>query len=65
MEYAACDDCGTMVVLGSMGWYRCRFCGHESLRAVVESKGQSSGRERPAGAPRLGLSLSPSKEKHQ
>lgn len=27
-----CDACDDPVMIGATGWYRCRSCGHESLR---------------------------------
>lgn len=30
-----CEACDDPVVVGSTGWYRCRSCGHESLREPV------------------------------
>lgn len=32
MRWASCAECGTPCGLYSTGWYRCRQCGHESLR---------------------------------
>lgn len=33
--WTSCADCQTPVALLSTGWYRCRQCGHESLREPV------------------------------
>jgi hypothetical protein len=32
--WTICDGCSNPVALFSKGWYRCRLCGHESLRDV-------------------------------
>ena len=61
LVHGICDDCDEPVAVNTFGWYRCRACGFESLRASAAER-VNDGRERAAGAPRLGLSLSPSKE---
>lgn len=30
--WTVCEECSNPVALCSKGWYRCRQCGHESLR---------------------------------
>lgn len=68
--WTVCDNCSNPVALFSRGWYRCRMCGHESLResssyghsvhahqlsrASFIADSESDGRA--AGAPALGLS---------
>lgn len=32
-----CEACDDPVLVGSSGWYRCRSCGHESLREPLPS----------------------------
>jgi hypothetical protein len=67
--WTVCDDCSNPVALFSKGWYRCRQCGHESLRdsqsydrheaayvvaSIEHDKAESDGRGEAAAA--LGLS---------
>jgi hypothetical protein len=35
MSPVVCEDCDDPVVPTVTGWYRCRMCGYESLRAPV------------------------------
>ena len=63
--WTVCDGCSNPVALFSKGWYRCRQCGHESLRdsqpydrserayveaAIAHHKEESDGRGEAAAA---------------
>lgn len=60
LRHGLCDECDDPVAVGSMGWYRCRSCGHESLRQHQETEASASVRA-PQARARMGLSLSPTK----
>lgn len=62
LSHGICAECDECVAINTFGWYRCRACGYESLRTTSETDA-NNGRERAAGAPRLGLSLSPTSHK--
>lgn len=59
--HGICDACDDPVALGPTGWYRCRSCGHESLRQFDPSS-SAPAFERGGEAAALGLSLTTSSD---
>lgn len=68
--WTVCEECSNPVALFSKGWYRCRMCGHESLRdlqpaarsersytlAALSHSADMENAARAEGAKALGLS---------
>ena len=65
LQHGICEACDDPVAINTFGWYRCRSCGHESLRPFVENSANPRGASAPQARRALGLSLSPTSHKER